>query len=63
MDFIRSSADQEEAEKDDQDAQVGLEQKWGGRSELLMIDRSSLNPHICHTSVLQLQGSSLFDMV
>ena len=28
-----------------------------------MIDRLSLNPHICHTSVLQLQGSSLFDMV
>ena len=28
MDLIRSSADQEEAGKDDQDAQVGLEQKW-----------------------------------
>lgn len=59
MDLFRPSADQKEAEK----AQVGLEEKRGGRCELLMIDRSNLRPHIYHTSVLQLQGSPRFDIV
>jgi hypothetical protein len=63
VDLFRPSADQEEAEKDDQYAQVGLEQKREGRCELLMIDRPNLRPHICHTSVLQLQGSPRSDIV